>query len=349
MRIALDAMGGDLGPEVVVDGVALGLAENRSVTEVVLVGDRERVQSALDRVQCRDSRIRIVHATEVLTMDDNPLTAVRKKKDSSMARAINLVEDSECDAVISPGNTGALVATASFKLRRIEGVERPAIATVIPTSSSNFVLLDGGATPECKAIHLLQFAIMGTVYAREVLGKKQPRVGLLSNGSEEMKGTDVTRAALKLCKEADLNFIGYVEGHDLFAEHVDVVVADGFVGNIVLKTIESMGTGFKGLLKNALTANPLRQLGALLAKGAFQELKQKMDPEEHGGAPLLGLNGTVIKVHGSARKQMFKNAIRQTASAVQHKITEQIERAIGVANERAAHLPEATPAGGQAS
>jgi len=255
-----------------------------------------------------------------------------------------LVEAGQCDGVISAGNTGALVATASFKLRRLESVERPAIATVIPTASSSFVLLDGGATPECKPIHLLQFAVMGAVYAREVLGKKQPRVGILSNGSEEMKGTDVTREALKLCKQADINFLGYVEGHDLFAEHVDVVVADGFVGNIVLKTIESMGTGFKGLLKNALTANPLRQLGAFLAKGAFQELKQKMDPEEHGGAPLLGLNGTVIKVHGSARKQMFKNAIRQTAAAVQHKITEQIEAAVAHANERVAPLLEGSPA-----
>jgi len=344
MRIALDVMGGDLGPQAVVDGVSLALAENKTVVQIFLVGDQARIQAALDQAQCRDSRVQIVHATEVLTMDDNPLTAVRKKKDSSMARAIALVEAGQCDGVISAGNTGALVATASFKLRRLESVERPAIATVIPTASSSFVLLDGGATPECKPIHLLQFAVMGAVYAREVLGKKQPRVGILSNGSEEMKGTDVTREALKLCKQADINFLGYVEGHDLFAEHVDVVVADGFVGNIVLKTIESMGTGFKGLLKNALTANPLRQLGALLAKGAFQELKQKMDPEEHGGAPLLGLNGTVIKVHGSARKQMFKNAIRQTAATVQHKITEQIEAAVAHANKRVAPLLEGSPA-----
>ena len=340
-------MGGDHGPQVAIDGVKLALALNPLVEELVLVGDEQEIRKALAQAQCRDERVRIVHASEVLTMDDNPLTAVRKKKDSSMARAIELVKDGKTDAVISPGNTGALVATASFKLRRLEGVERPAIATVIPTSQSNFVLLDGGATPECKPIHLLQFAVMGSIYAREVLGKKNPRVGLLSNGSEEMKGTDVTREALVLCKGLDLNFVGYVEGHDLFAEHVDVVVADGFVGNIVLKTIESMGVGFKGLLKKGLTANPLRQLGALLAKGAFREIKQKMDPEEHGGAPLLGLNGTVIKVHGSARPKMFKNAIAQTASALQQKITEQIEQAIAQANHRVAHVSVSSPATAQ--
>jgi len=260
-----------------------------------------------------------------------------------MARAINLVADGEADAVISAGNTGALVAASSFKLRRLEGVERPAIATVIPTSESCFVLLDGGATPECQPIHLLQFAIMGSIYAAEALGKKQPRVGLLSNGSEEMKGTDLTREALKLCKEVPLNFIGYVEGHDLFSEHVDVVVADGFVGNIVLKTIESIGGGFKGLLRKGLTANPLRKLGALLAKGAFREIKQKMDPEEHGGAPLLGLNGTVIKVHGSAKHFMFKNAISQAVAAVQLRITEKTERAVAEANSRVAHLLAPVP------
>jgi len=348
MRIGLDVMGGDHGVQVAIDGVKLALADNAQVEEILLVGDQQQIQQALGLAQCADRRIRIVHASEVLTMDDNPLTAVRKKKDSSMARAIELVKDGESDAVISAGNTGALVATASFKLRRLEGVERPAIATVIPTAESSFVLLDGGATPECKPIHLVQFAVMGSVYAREVLGKKTPRIGLLSNGSEEMKGTDLTREALKLCKEVDLNFIGYVEGHDLFAEHVDVVVADGFVGNIVLKTIESMGVGFKGLLKKGLTANPLRQLGALLAKGAFREIRQKMDPEEHGGAPLLGLNGTVIKVHGSARAKMFKNAIAQTSSAIQHKITEEMERAISEANRRVAPLIDAAPAAAQA-
>jgi glycerol-3-phosphate acyltransferase PlsX len=186
---------------------------------------------------------------------------------------------------------------------------------------------------------------MGNIYAREILGYKRPRVGLLSNGTEETKGNEITREALALCKQIDFNFVGYVEGHDLFADRVDVVVADGFVGNIVLKTIESMGKGFTGLLRQALTANALRKFGAALAGGAFREIKRKFDPEEHGGAPLLGLNGNVIKVHGSARKGMVKNAIGQTSVAVQQKITDQIRAAIGDANQRVAHLvePVATP------
>lgn len=333
-------MGGDHGPQVIIDGAYLALRGNPRIAELCFVGDQAQIQAALDQAQCRDPRIRIVHASEVMTMDDNPLAAVRKKKDCSMARAIDLLKEGKIDAVISAGNTGGLVTTASVKLHRLEGVERPAIATIIPTAESQFVLLDGGANPECKPLHLLQFAVMGNIYAREMLGRKRPRVGILSNGTEETKGNDLTREAFKLCKEVDMNFVGYVEGHGLFADHVDVVVTDGFVGNIVLKTIESMGKGFTVLLKKALTANPLRGLGAALAKGAFREIKLKFDPEEHGGAPILGLNGNIIKVHGSARKGMVKNSIGQTSAAVQQNITEQIRDAVAQANQRVAHLIE---------
>jgi glycerol-3-phosphate acyltransferase PlsX len=340
MRIGVDVMGGDHGPQVVIDGAKWALQSNSKIAELCLVGDQTLIQSALDRAQCKDKRIRIVHASEVMTMEDNPLTAVRKKKDCSMARTIDLLKEGQTDAAISPGNTGGLVATSSIKLHRLDGVERPAIATVIPTVESRFVLLDGGATAECTPLHLVQFAVMGNVYAREILGVSRPRVGILSNGTEEMKGNDLTREALRLCKEIDLNFIGYVEGHDLFADRVDVVVTDGFVGNIVLKTIESLGKGFTGLLKKALTANPLRMFGATLASGAFRDIKRKFDPEEHGGAPLLGLNGNVIKVHGSARKGMVKNAIGQTSVAVQQNITDQMRQAVAEANRRVAHLIE---------
>jgi len=338
MRIGVDVMGGDRGPQVVIDGVKLALQENSAITELCLIGDQAQIQAARERAQCHDPRIRVVHASEVMTMEDNPLAAVRKKKDCSMARAIDLLKDEKTDAVISAGNTGGLVTMASVKLHRLEGVDRPAIATIIPTADSQFVLLDGGATPECKPLHLLQFAVMGNIYAREMLGQKRPRIGLLSNGSEAMKGNDLTREAFKLLKEVDLNFVGYVEGHDLFDDKIDVVVTDGFIGNIVLKTIEGLGKGFTSLLKKTLTANPLRKFGAGLARGAFREIKRKFDPEEHGGAPLLGLNGNVIKVHGSARKSMVKNAIGQTSVAVQQKITEQIRDAIALANERVAHL-----------
>jgi phosphate acyltransferase len=341
MRIAVDVMGGDHGPQVVVDGVKLALQANSSIAEVCLVGHQAQIEGALRATACQDNRIRIVPATEVLTMEDNPLTAIRKKKDSSMARAIDLLKDGNVEAVISPGNTGALVAISSYRLGRLESVDRPALATLIPSAKGRFVLIDAGATPECKPEYLMQFAFMGSIYSRELLGIAKPRVGLLSNGTEEMKGTDLTREALKLCKEVDLNFIGYVEGHGLFAGEVDVVVTDGFVGNIVLKTIESMGKGLTGLLKRAMTANALRKLGAVLATGAFRDIKHCMDPEEHGGAPLLGLNGNVIKIHGSARERMVKNAIEQTSAAVQHKLTEQIRDAIARANEQVAHLVEA--------
>ena len=339
-------MGGDHGPQVLVDGAKLGLEINPTITELYLIGNETEIQKALKQAQCNDPRLRILHATQVLTMQDDPRSAVRKKKDCSMARAIELVRQGQTEAVISPGNTGGLVATASYKLGRLDAVERPALATLIPTAESQFVFLDGGATPECKPIHLLHFAVMGHIYARELLGKKQPRVGILSNGAEEMKGNELTRQALRLCKEVDLNFLGYVEGHDLFEDHVDVVVTDGFVGNIVLKSVESMGKGFTRLLKKALNANALRKLGAGLAKGAFRSIKHKMDPEEHGGAPLLGLNGNVIKVHGSARQHQVKNAMAQVSAALQHKITDHIQREVAAANQRVAHLLEgaATPA-----
>jgi len=226
------------------------------------------------------------------------------------------------------------VASATFKLRRLDPVDRPAIATVIPSGEGEFVLLDAGANHECKPAHLVQFAIMGGVYSRDVLGRPKPRVGILSNGAEETKGTDLTREAAKLCRQTDLNFVGYVEGHDLFADHVDVVVTDGFIGNIILKSVESMGKAIIGLLRRELMATPLRKAGAVLAQGALKSIKRRMDPEAYGGAPLLGLNGTVIKAHGSAREKAIMNAIRVAGETIQHKINDTIAREVAQANER---------------
>jgi glycerol-3-phosphate acyltransferase PlsX len=339
MRIAVDVMGGDHGCRVVITGVKLALEANSALTELILVGREDEIRAVLPPTVARDRRVRIVHASEVLTMEDKPLEAVRRKKDSSMVRAVELVRDGQAEAVISTGNTGGLVAAASTKLRRLPSVERPAIATIIPSNKREFVLIDSGATPECKPIHLLQFAIMGHVYSREVLGHKRPRVGLLSNGTEETKGVELTREARRLCQTADLHFVGYVEGHDLFADRVDVVVTDGFVGNIVLKTCESMGKAILRLLRAQLTANPWRKLGAALASGAFRHIKQRMDPEAYGGAPLLGFKGHVIKAHGSAGARAIMNAIRVAGEAAQHHVTDLIEREVAAANERlkAAH------------
>jgi glycerol-3-phosphate acyltransferase PlsX len=247
-----------------------------------------------------------------------------------------LVRDGKAEAVISPGNTGALVASATFKLRRLEPVDRPAIATVMPSGKGEFVLLDAGANHECKPAHLVQFAVMGSIYSRELLHHDHPRVGILSNGTEEGKGTELTRETARLCRQVDLNFIGYVEGHDLFADQVDVVVTDGFTGNIVLKSIESMGKAVVRLLRRELAANALRKFGAALAQGALQNIKRRMDPEAYGGAPLLGLNGVVIKAHGSAREKAFLNAIRVATETIQQRINETILREITLANQKLA-------------
>jgi glycerol-3-phosphate acyltransferase PlsX len=334
MRIALDVMGGDHGCEVAIDGVRLALERVAGVSEIHLVGDRGQIEGLLAKRSVNDPRVKILHTTEVLTMEDSPLEGIRKKKDSSLVRAIELVRDGKADAIISAGNTGGLVAGSTFRLRRIEGVERPAIATLMPSRTKDFILLDAGANHECKPLYLAQFAVMGNVYSREVLGCQKPRVGVLSNGTEESKGNELTRESAKLCRQLDLNFIGYVEGHDLFDDRVDVVVTDGFVGNVVLKSIESMGKAILKTLKGSLTATPARKFGAWLARGAFVELKNRMDPEVYGGAPLLGLNGIVIKAHGSSRERAFMNAIRVASETIQHHLNDVITREIAEANRR---------------
>jgi glycerol-3-phosphate acyltransferase PlsX len=336
MRIAVDVMGGDHGVVVVIEGVKLALQSHPAITELYLIGDESMIRTAVSRRHLQDDRLRIVHAPEVLTMDDKPLDVLRRKKDCSMARAVDLVQEGRADAVISRGNTGGLVAAATVKLRRLEGVERPAIATVLPTPTKEFLLLDAGANAECKPVHLVQFALMGSVYSREILGNARPRVGILSNGTEESKGNDLTREALKLCQSADLNFLGYVEGHDLFEDHVDVVVTDGLIGNIVLKTCESMGKSMKVMLEQQLKKNPLRLAGALLAAGAIRQIKRRMNPDNYGGAPLLGLNGNVIKAHGSARHLAIRNAVRVALESLQHDINRLITRSIGEVNKRLA-------------
>lgn len=338
MRIVVDAMGGDHGCEVVIEGVKLALQAYPGIAEVCLVGNKSEIQGALSRAHMDDRRLKVFHTDEVLTMEDKPLDVLRRKKDCSMARALDLVKQDEGDAMISRGNTGGLMAAATVKLRPLENVERPAIATIIPTPKKEFLLLDAGANPECKPIHLAQFALMGNVYSREILGNSRPRVGILSNGKEEMKGNDLTRDAAGLCRQLDLNFLGYVEGYDLFEDHVDVVVADGFIGNIVLKTCESMGKGMKVMLETELTRNPLRKLGAVFAYGGLREIKRRMNPDNYGGAPLLGLNGTVIKAHGSARPLAIMNAIRVATETIQHSINRLIAGDIAKAKERLASL-----------
>jgi phosphate acyltransferase len=333
MRIAVDVMSGDHGCSVVIEGVKQALEADKSITALYLVGNETEINAARERAQLRDRRIQILHASEVLTMDDKPLEGIRKKKDSSLVRAIELVRERKADAVISPGNTGALVA-GSMKLGRLDGVKRPAIAARMPSRTQDFVLLDAGANDVCEPLHLAQFAVMGNIYAKELLGVARPRVGVLSNGSEESKGTDLTRGAAKLCRQLDLNFIGYVEGFDLFNDAVDVVVTDGFTGNVVLKTAESLGYAIGSILKAELTATPMRKLGAALAKGGLMKMKKRMDPEVYGGAVVLGLNGTVIKTHGSSRQRSIANAIRVATEEISHGVNQLVSQQIARANER---------------
>lgn len=331
MRIAVDVMGGDHGCGVVVEGARLALKHFPVISRLLLVGDQAAIRAAAGPAIHDDPRIEVVHASEVLSMDDKPLVALRRKKDCSVLRAVELLKDRRAEALISPGNTGGVVTASTIKLRPLPGVERPAIIAVIPAPVNDFILVDAGANVECRPHYLAQFAIMGSVYSREVLGYARPRVGLLSVGTEDVKGNDLTQETFKLCKQLRLNFIGNVEGHDLFENGVDVVVCDGFVGNIVLKTCEGLATSMFKWLRKELSRTPKRQLGALLAKGAFRTMKQRVDPEAHGGAPLLGLNGHVVIAHGSSRERATMNAIGQAVRAIQHQVNEILSREIAAA------------------
>jgi glycerol-3-phosphate acyltransferase PlsX len=333
MRIAVDVMGGDHGCGVIIAGVKRALDESKDLSVIYLVGNKDEIHAALPPRGFRDHRVRVIHATEVVEMSDKPVVALRKKRDSSIARAAELVSEGKADALVSLGNTGGIFAAATFKVGRIPGVDRGCIATVMPRQGNEFVLLDAGANVECKPAHLAQFAVMGRVYSREVLKHKNPRVGLLSIGTEDTKGNELTLEAFRLCKKLDMNFIGNIEGHDLFKDHVDVVVCDGFVGNVVLKSVESLAVAMFSMLKRELMHSPQRKLGAYLAKGAFQALRRRMDPEVYGGAPLLGFNGVVFKAHGSARERAVTSAIRMTVNAMKNQINQIIARDIAAANQ----------------
>ncbi|MBM3849779.1 MAG: phosphate acyltransferase PlsX [Verrucomicrobia bacterium] len=316
MRLAVDVMGGDHGPEELLQGVKLGLAAEPSISCLHVVGPPDELGALLGRIGCTDPRVRIHPASEVLTMDDKPVQGLRRKKDSSILRAVELVRDGLADAVISSGNTGGIVAAATIRLRTLEGIERPTIACIMPSKSGAWVLVDGGANPECTPENLLQFGVMGSVYSRAMLGRQHPRVGVLSNGSEESKGTDLTRAAVALIRVSGLHATGYCEGYDLFMDGVDVCVCDGFVGNIVLKSAESLGKAVGAMLREELNANPWRQLGAAIARGGLRRIRSRMNPEDYGGAPLLGVCGCVLKIHGGAKRSNVRHAMGQAVRYV---------------------------------
>jgi len=307
MKIAVDAMGGDYAPAVVVEG-ALSAARELNIP-IILVGDRERIEAELAKHKAANQNISIVHASEVVAMDESPAQAIRKKKDSSLRVCFDLVKSGAAEAVVSAGNSGAAMAAGILLLKKIKGVERPAIAVSVPTMKEPAVILDVGGNVDCKPSHLFQFAIMGEVYARYVLGEKRPRVGLLSNGEEEGKGNELTRETHALLKESSINYIGYVEGRDIYRGEVDVVVTDGFVGNVVLKLSEGLVEAFTTMLKNEIMASVPAKIGYMLSRGAFRNLKKKIDYAEYGGAPLLGVEGNCIISHGRSNARAMRNAI----------------------------------------
>ena len=334
-RIAVDAMGGDLGPAEVVAAVKLALHQYPALNPITLVGHEAELNPLIALAGlAQEQRLSVFHASEVVTMDDKPLNALKKKKDSSMVRAIELVKNREAGVVVSCGNTGALMAGGTLRLRTMEGVARPALAAICPRQGGHFVLIDAGANPEAKAEHLVHNAIMGSHYCRVMLGIKSPRVGLMTIGTEEGKGNALITETHDLLRRVGdvVNYAGPIEGFHVFAEHVDVVVCDGFVGNIMLKSWESLVKFFSSMLKEELQANPLRAAGALLSKGAFNALKERINPERYGGAPLLGLNGHILKAHGSSTRYAIKNAIRAANEIIKADLNHQIEEDVARAN-----------------
>ena len=323
--IALDAMGSDRAPKPEIEG-AIQASRNYGA-RVLLVGPEVALQGELARYPAaRDLPIEIVHASEVITMDDKAVQAVRAKRDSSMRVGLRLVRDGRAQGFVTAGNTGAAMATAKMVLGAIPGVDRPALAAVFPTALGTAAeLLDVGANVDCKPENLEQFAVMGEIYFRSMFGTRRPRVGLLSIGEEESKGNELTREAFRLLKRLPLNFVGNVEGRDLYGGKVDVIVADGFVGNVALKVSEGVANLVRYTLKETLKATITRQVGYLLSRSAFADFKKRLDHTEYGGAPLLGVKGVCFITHGSSNTNAIKNAIRVAAEFAERNINDTIK------------------------
>jgi len=341
MKIALDAMGGDFGPPNLVAGAALALREYPHISKLFLVGDTAQIEAELRKLGCNDSRIEIVHSTQVVDMSDRAWSAVRRKKDSSVSRAVDLVKHGQANAIVSAGHTGAAVAASMVKLRTLPGIYRPGIAAVLPTETNVFVLMDAGANIDARPEHLLQYAFMGSVYSSHVLGYKNPTVGLISLGEEDVKGNEMTKEVFKMLKKSSLNFVGNIEGRHLFEDPVEVVVCDGFVGNVILKTCESISVAIFQWLKHELSRTPMRKVGAFLARESFRTIKDKTNYEEYGGSPLLGVNGICIIAHGSSTPLAVKNALRVAAESIEQQVNPHIIEEVQRYHEATAPLEAA--------
>ncbi len=330
MRIAIDAMGGDHAPLEIVKGAVKAARSLHGIEKLYLIGDETAVLAELSKHGDTPECIEVRHASQVIEMDESPALSLRRKKDSSIMQAVNLVKEGEADAIFSAGSTGAAVAASTLRLRTLDSVHRPAIATVMPSVDRPFLLLDAGATTDSTASMLVEFAAMGDIYAKKILDIEKPTVGLLSIGGEDAKGSKFTKEAFQLLEKSHLNFIGNVESRDLFEGRVDVAVCDGFIGNIVLKTSESVSKAMGQWFKQSFSASWVRKIaaGVLKASGAFQEIKDKVDPEAYGGAPLLGVKGVCIIGHGSSSSHAVYNAIQVASTAVEQGLNHLIEEEI---------------------
>ena len=326
MKIGFDAMGGDHAPVENVKGAVDALALIKG--EIVLFGDELKINNELSQYKYDKARISIVGTTEVVENDDKPVKAIKRKSDSSMVVGMKALRKGEIDAFVSAGNTGALLAGSLLKVGRIKGISRPALCTIYPTMSGASVLVDAGANAECKSRQLVEFAYMGSLYAERVIGIKNPKVALVNIGAEETKGTPLYIETHQMLKETDLNFVGNVEGRDVPSGKVDVIVADGFTGNIILKLTEGVALSFVKGLKNQIMKNTVGKVGGLLLKGNLGAFKKQLDYTEYGGAPLLGVNGLVVKAHGSSNAKAFMNAIKYAYIGVESDLVSEITEKI---------------------
>jgi phosphate acyltransferase len=337
--IALDGMGGDHAPDVVVEGAVLAARELG--VRILLVGPRRELEGKLGK-DAAALPIEVVDATQVIEMDEHPANAVRQKSDSSMVVGVKQVREGRAQAFVTAGNTGAVMAAGLFELRRIRGVDRPALAAVFPTRKGGTLVIDVGANADCKAEYLAQFGLMGSVYMERVFGVQRPRVGLLSNGEEETKGSALVQAAHPLLRTLPINFVGNVEGKEIPSGEVDVVVCDGFAGNVVLKLAEGLASTITGMIREEINASIISKLFAVGVLPAFRRVRKRLDYAEYGGAPLLGLNGVCIVAHGRSNALAIKNAVRVAGQAVQHDVVGNIAR--GLADTATAEASATTAA-----
>lgn len=326
MKIIIDAMGGDNAPEEIVKGACLAVDEFD--VDIILVGDKEKIENIIKENNIKTNRIEIVHTTEIISNNDSPTLSIRRKKDSSMVVGMKLLKEKKADAFISAGSTGALLAGGLFIVGRIEGIERAALSPVIPGKNNYFMLIDSGANAECKPENILEFGIMGEIYSKKVLKKSNPTVGIVNIGSEEEKGNTFTKECYKLLKESNINFKGNIEAREIPEGNVDVVLCDGFTGNVILKLYEGVAETIFDILKEEIMASTITKFGGLLLKPVFKKFKKKFDYTEYGGAILLGVDGIVIKAHGSSNAKAIKNAVKQAVLCVEGNVIDEIKEEI---------------------